>query len=939
MKKFCVSLFALFVCMIATAQELQPMPIDSAVRVGKLPNGLTYYIRHNETPKQRAEFHIAQAVGAILEEDSQNGLAHFLEHMAFNGTQHFEGKGIINYFESIGVNFGGNINAYTSIDQTVYRLSDVPTIREGIIDSALLVLHDWSCALLLEDDEIDAERGVIREEWRTRMNSASRRMWSESQKQKFPNSQYAKRDVIGDTAVINNFPYQVLRDYYHKWYGPDLQGIIVVGDIDVDQVEAKIKKLWADVPARANRGERPYYTIDDNAEPIVSIVLDKEGQQSMIEIDYKHEPLPQAIRTSVTAYQISILNTLISSMIAERFNDLANKPDANFIAGGASYGELVKTKDCFEFIVIPKEGKEKAAYADLLYQQEKIDRYGFTNAELERAKTNMLSSYEKSYNERANQRNISYTNEYIRNFLSQEPIPGIEWEYNFVKSLLPYVTVDILNEIVKQYITDENIIIAFQGPDKPEVVFPTREEAVQMLRATDQLAIEAPKEESFDQPLVKKTPKAGKIKKRTENKQLGTTEWLLSNGVRVVFKPTKFKSDEILFDACSQGGLSLIDNVDDLPSAYLATDIVAQAGLGDFSITDLQKILTGKHVSISASINSLSEGIEGSSNVADFETLLQLAYLQFTGIRRDDESYQTLMSLCENVVVNRYNNIKNVFSDSVSLFRTSHSPRTLIFNQELLKKVDQEKATDIFRMRFANPADFTFIFTGNIDPNDKNTQKLILTWIGGLKTTKARETFKDQGVRSPLGMQKNYFAIPMTIRTASNRIEYTSYDMPYSRLKSMTLDVISRCLDMRYLESIREKEGGSYGVGTSGYLSKRPVAEAKLIMQFDTDPEKQARLMEIIHQEVQEMAQNGPRPEDLQKAKESMLKDFEENIEKNSYWQNAVLYHYYLWGEEGYTTYRENVNSITAESVKQVLNELLQAGNVFEVVMYPENEK
>ncbi len=935
MKRFVVLALVAIGIVSLYAQELQPTPIDSAVRYGKLENGLTYYIRHNENPKQRAEFHIAQAVGAILEEDSQNGLAHFLEHMAFNGTQHFEGKGIINYFESIGVNFGGNINAYTSIDQTVYRLSDVPTIREGIIDTALLVMHDWSCSLLLEGDEIDAERGVIREEWRTRMNTASRRMWGEAQKQKFPNSQYAKRDVIGDTAIINNFPYQVLRDYYHKWYGPDLQAIIVVGDIDVDMVENKIKALWADVPERPNRGERPYYTIEDNKEPIVSIVLDKEAQQSRIEINFKHNPMPEAVRNSTSGYFISIVNQLIADIIDERFTEIAQKPDANFVGGGAAYSELVKTKDAFFMIAVPKEGKEKATYQDLVYQTEKIKRYGFTNSELERAKANMLSNIEKSYNERNNQRNRSLTNEYIRNFLSQEPIPGIAWEYEFLKSALPMLTADILNTLVEKYITNENIIIAFQGPEKEGVDFPSREEAVNILRSADQLAIEAPEEEHLDRPLVAKTPKAGKIKKVTENKALGTTEWLLKNGIKVVFKPTKFKSDEILMTALSKGGTSLIDNPDDLPSAELATAIIEYAGLGDFSMLELQKVLTGKYVSVSPAINTFSEGLDGSSSVADFETMLQLSYLYFTNIRRDDESYQTLMALLDNVVANRDKNIKNVFSDSVSVFSTNHSPRTTLMNKEFINKVNQDKAISIFRERFANPADFTFIFTGNIDPNDKQTKQLILTWLGSLKTNKQFEDFEDRNVRAPLGKQKNYFLKEMTIHTASNRIQYTSYDMPFSLENDNNMDVIGRCLDMRYLESVREKEGGSYGVGTYGYCSERPVDAAMLIMQFDTDPEKQEKLMQIIHQEVQEMAKNGPQAADLQKSKESMLKDFEEDIEKNSYWDNTLT-SYYIWGLDKHTGFADRVKGITAETVKATLNKLLESGNVFEIVMYPE---
>ena len=379
------STLVLALSLVAVAQQPQMLPIDSAVRVGKLDNGLTYYIRHNEYPKQRAEFHIAQAVGAILEEDHQNGLAHFLEHMAFNGTEHFAGKGIIEYFESIGVNFGGNINAYTSLDETVYRLSEVPTTREGIIDSALLVMHDWACGLLLLEEEIDNERGVIREEWRTGAQ-ANRRMWKAINPLKYPGSQYAKRDVIGDTAVINNFAYDALRDYYKKWYGPDNQAIIVVGDIDVDQIEQKIKALWADVPARANRGERPLYSVNDNAEPIVAIVRDKEAQYTRIELEFKKDQLPAQLRGTNVDYLQTIAVELVCDMFHTRLSELSMKPEATFVGAGSYYGELVKQKDAFVAIYLAKQGQEVAAYNDLLTQLEKMRRYGFTYAELDRVK-------------------------------------------------------------------------------------------------------------------------------------------------------------------------------------------------------------------------------------------------------------------------------------------------------------------------------------------------------------------------------------------------------------------------------------------------------------------------------------------------------------------------------------------------------------------------
>ena len=932
MKRFILSTLVLALSLTMAAQQPQPLPIDSAVRVGKLENGLTYYIRHNEYPKQRAEFHIAQAVGAILEEDHQNGLAHFLEHMAFNGTEHFAGKGIIEYFESIGVNFGGNINAYTSLDETVYRLSEVPTTREGIIDSALLVMHDWACGLLLLPEEIDAERGVIREEWRTGAQ-ANRRMWKAINPLKYPGSQYAKRDVIGDTAVINNFAYDALRDYYKKWYGPDNQAIIVVGDIDVDQIEQKIKALWADVPARANRGERPLYSVNDNQEPIVAIVRDKEAQNTRIELEFKKGKLPQALRGTDAAYTMELALNLVCSMFNNRLSDLAIKPEASFVGAGSYYGELVKEKDAFVAIYLAKQGQEVQAYKDLLTQLEKMRRYGFTNAELDRVKKEWLAAYEKSYNERTTVRNIRRAQECIRHYLDGAPMPGEAWEYQVVQQMLPMIGVDMLNQIAGQLVTDENLIISFQAPEDSAVVLPTEAEAIQFLAAVKNQEIEAPVEETIREKLVETAPKPGKIKHTQYDEHLGTTEWTLSNGVRVVVKPTTFKQDEILFQGMSLGGASQVDT-ENLPSSMLASTIVDFSGLADMSMTDLQKALTGKNVSHSASINNNTETVSGSSTVKDLETLLQLNYLAFTAPRRDEEAFQTLMSILQSQLANKDKNPKAVFSDSVQMMATNNSSRTVLENMTLVERVNLDKALEIYKARFANPADFVFTFVGNVDPQDETFKQLICTWLGGMKTSKKREQVINHNVRAPQGICKNYFTRNMETKTASNRIQYTSYEMPYTLANALNMEVIGRILSTRYLESIREREGGSYGVGCAGMMDILPTPCARLIMQFDTDPEKQQKLINIIHEEVNTILENGPLANDLQKEKESMIKDFQEDLEKNGYWQTA-LYMYYLYGINYITDYQSAVENITAESVQKTLKSLVESGNMFEVVMLP----
>ena len=932
MRKLLLNIALLCAVMISAQEAPEKLPMDPEVRYGKLENGLTYYIRHNEQPKQRAEFHIAQAVGAILEEDHQNGLAHFLEHMAFNGTQHFPGKGIINYFESVGVNFGGNINAYTSIDETVYRLSDVPTYRAGIVDSALLVMHDWSCGLLLLDDEIDAERGVILEEWRTG-RTAQRRMWKQMQALMYPGTQYAKRDVIGDTAVINNFAYQALRDYYHKWYGPDNQAIIVVGDINVDSIEAKIKRLWADVPRRANYGERPIYTVNHNDKPLVAIVTDPEAQGTRITLEYKFDQLPEMLQSTAHEYTLNMVRELACDMLNNRLSDLSHDPNASFSGAGCYYGEVAKKMDAFMAVIIPKEGKESDAYNDLVYQLEKMHRYGFTNAELERVKSEKLTAMEKYYNERNTRKNITLARECIRHFENGESMPGAQWEYEMTQAFLPLISLEKVNQLAQSLI-HPNPTIAIMAPEKEGVHIPTSEAIVAAIAGQSELSIEAPQEEKISAELVKKAPRKGSIKAKGYNEGFGFTEWTLSNGIKVVIRPTEFKADEILMQGFSKGGLTQV-KTEDLPSANLATTIIGMSGIGTFTLPQLEKVLAGKNVSVTPEIAENVERISGLSSVKDLESMLKLTYLYFTSPRRDEEAYQTTINVLRSQLANRDKNPKTIFADSVQMMASNHSPRVQIFDQQLLDRVSLDKAMEIYKARFANPADFTFIFVGNIDPNDAKVQELICQWLGGLKTKKAREEVIDHHVRVTPGIQKNYFARKMETTTASNRIQYTSYDMPYSLANDLNMEMIGRILSTRYLESIREREGGSYGVATYGDMSILPVPRASLIMQFDTDPKKQERLMQIIHEEIQTIIDNGPLASDLQKEKESMLKDYQENLENNKYWRSA-LYLYYMYGINNIRDYKPAVEAITAETVQQTLKKLVSAGNVFEVVMFPE---
>lgn len=936
MKNFKTITLSLLVLVLSTttfAQQFEPLAIDAKVRYGKLDNGLTYYIRHNTEPKERAEFHIAQNVGAILELDHQNGLAHFLEHMAFNGTKNFPDKAIINYFEKIGVKFGYDINAYTSLDETVYRLSNVPTVRETIVDSALLVLHDWSGFISLHEKEIDAERGVILEEWRSG-NNAGRRMLKKTNELVFAGSQYAKRDVIGDTAIINNFTYQALRDYYHKWYRPDQQAIVIVGDIDVDKMEKKIKEVFSDITKKENFGERPIYNIDDNKEPIVAVVTDPEASGTRIQIQFKKDKLPKEVSLSMAGYMQGVMNRIIASVMNERFEEMSIQANAPFINAGTYYGGLVKSKDAFVGVVIPKEGQEIEGFEALMLELEKMKRFGFTNSEVERAKTNILSSYEKSYNERDNQKSQDLAEEYIRHYLDDEPIPGIETEYNLVKMVFPHINADAVNQLAKSYITDDNIIISVNAPEKAEVKVPIKEQLLAAIEKAQIAELTAKEEEEANRPLLAEIPTPGKVVSVTENKDINTTEMTLSNGIKLVFKPTTFKKDEISMNAFSEGGLSKVKNVDDLVSGSLATAIVSSNGIADFNTTELGRVLTGKVVGVSPYIRNYGEGLSGSSSVKDFETFLQLVYLHFTAPRKDDNSFEALSNMLRAALSNVDKDPRKAFNDTLSLVTTNYDPRTLIQSLEMVDKIDQDKALAIYKERFANPADFTFAFVGNINPQDKETQRLLATYIGGLKTSSAKESWDDVYRHTPKGKINRKFSKEMETKQATNRIQYTA-DMPYTIENQLVLNAIGSILTMRYMESIREKEGGSYGVGVAGFITNTPAEQAKLVVQFNTDPLKQEKLIGIVYAEIEKIIKEGPLSEDLSKVKENMQKEFKQELEDNGWWLGTLKTYYQ--DKLNYTKdYETAIRSLSSETIQSTLKKIVEQGNVIEVVMMPQ---
>ncbi len=910
--------------------EMKPLAMDPQLHYGILPNGMTYYIRHNGKEKERAHFYIIQDVGAILEEDSQNGLAHFLEHMAFQGTKNLPGKMLIEYMESVGVKFGSNINAYTSIDETVYNLDAVPTYRQGIIDTALMVLHDWSCFLSLEDEEIDKERGVIREEWRTR-NKANRRMWTASLPILFKNSQYAKRNVIGDTAIINNFPYDTLRAYYKKWYRPDLQAIAIVGDINADSVEQQVKRLFSDIPKPVNPAKRPYYEIEDNKEPIIAILTDPEAKQTILDLEYRHRPIPDATKASEFGYIYSTISNIVESMLTERMAEVCQEANSPWAQAAANYGELVRTRDAFSLYAVATEGKEKEAFSRLLLEAERVRRYGFTQSELDRAKAELLSSMEKAFNEKENQSNKAYVNEYKRNFLDFEPVPGIEWEFAKIQELLPSIGLKEVNGVLqKNFFGDENITVEIMGHDALKNIF-TESGVAEELKGMEKLQVNTYVDKVTNEPLVSKTPKAGKIKSTTKNDKLGYEMWTLSNGMRVVFKPTDFKDDEILLYAYSEGGASLEGNIDKLPSAQICDDVVENNGLGNFSAVALRKSLAGKMVGITPRISTYEHSLSGSSSVKDFETLMQLFYLYFTGVRTDNDGYASVISQYRTALVNRKKDPSTAFGDSVNVTVGNHHPRSVSFDTTQLNKVTQADALAFFKKCFSNPADFTVILTGNIDK--EQVKSAILTYLGGLKAQKGRLKWEDHGVRVPKGYNVCKFTKDLQTKKASNFI-YLTGDMEPTLENKIYMQALKNVLYTRYLESMRETEGGTYGVSVRAGIGIRPVKIGSLQMSFDTDPAVEDKLLPIIAAEIDSIIAKGVKEEDLQKTKEIMQKSHKESVRENRYWQNVIAT-YLKDGEDEETGFEEIVGRMNGSQIVGTLEKLVKQGNKIEVIMLP----
>lgn len=918
--------------LIISAQAPEKLPVDPQVRYGKLDNGLTYYIRKNAYPENRADFYIAQRVGSMQEEDNQAGLAHFLEHMAFNGTKHYEGrKTMLDYLEKIGAKFGANVNAYTSFDETVYNLSSIPVSREAIIDSCLLVLHNWSGFITLDNAEIDKERGIIKEEWRTRGNSSAR-IWEKQLPIVFKDSKYANRLPIGNMDVIENFEHQVLKDYYNKWYRPDLQAIIVVGDIDPDVIETKIKQLFADIPKPVNPAERVFYTVPDNEEPIVAVNTDPEEVNTRVTLYIKHDIVPAEINQTQAGLTISFMKSLISTMVSDRLSEISKKANAPFAASTAFDGNFLvsMTKDAWTTIAISKEGKIDETLATLVRENERVKQHGFTEAELERAKASLLKNYENMFNNRNKQQNANYTMEYVRSFTGDEPIPGIEYEYNFVKQFAPMINVDAVNGMFQQLVSDKNIVITVTGPEKEGIVYPDNNQLLAILKNVKTENIAPYEEKLSTEPLISKLPKKGQVVKSVVDNKLGATVWTLSNGMRIVLKKTDFKDDQILMSSVAYGGMSLIPD-NDITNAELVTAVPYIGGIGNFSSTDLRKVLAGKSASVQVSASKWTQGMGGSSSIKDLETLMQLTYLHFTAPRKDQDSYTSLLEMIKNQLKNQDSDPSSVLNDSITYAMYGNNVRTKNMKLEDTEKLNYDRIIEIYKELYANPGSFVFTFVGNVDENVM--KPLVEQYLASLPSGNKNAKYKNVNYDLRKGKYVNIFEQEMKTPKTSVFELYTAM-LTKNQKTELSLSVLKQILDIVYVQTIREEEGGTYGVRTSAQMSRIPNGQTMLQMTFDTDPEKASKLTPIIERELQKIVENGPQDTDLQKVKEYMVKKFQEDIKTNGYW-NAVLGAYYFYNEDNYSNYISTVNSLTKEDIKVITKQLLSQGNFIEVIMNP----
>jgi zinc protease len=923
---------------VLTPTLAQSLPQDTEIRKGQLSNGLTYYIRHNAKTPKMAEFYIAQQVGSILEEPRQRGLAHFLEHMAFNGTQHFPSDdkklGIVPWCETVGIKFGTNLNAYTSVDQTVYNISSAPIAREGVVDSCLLILHDWSHSLLLDNKEIDKERGVIHEEWRTRRaGMAVQRMIEDVMPEIYRGTKYEDCLPIGSMDIVDHFPYKDLKDYYHKWYRPDLQSIIVVGDINVDAIESKIKKIFGAIPAAVNPAPRIYYPVSDNDSIIIAIAKDKEQPIVNASIYMKRDATPDREKNSLSYIADGFKESLVVQMINARLQELAQQPNPPFISGSVRNGSffVAKTKDAFSGSVSCNQNNIIGGISTLIGEMERVRQHGFNESELQRAKKNYLARIQTQYNERDKRENSNFVSLCLNNFLEGEPMLTPEFKQNAFAKIAQSTTLAEINAKAKELITDKNQVLTIYAPDKAEIQLPSKAELSQCVANAHRASYTAYEDKVDDKPLISHLPKAGKIISEKPYDRHGVTVFTLSNGLKVYVKPTDYAADRISMNMFSMGGSSLFDTAD-MPNASFLISAITGGGVGSFDAQMLKKKLSGKNIRISPFIDSDTEGIKGSCAARDLKTMIELTYLYFTSPRRDDKAFESLMGRMGSFLTNRDANPKVAYGDSVKAILYGNNPRMKPIKKETLKEVNYDRIIELYKQRFADAADFSIILTGNIDID--SLRPMLCNYLSALPALHKKETMRNNHTDIRKADETHLFTKAQ--QTPSTLVSiYYSADMKYSAAADLKLDVLSQVMRMIYTEKVREEQGGTYGVSVQGELDRYPTPGALLKISFRTDPAKYKQLIPIVYDELKKVATEGPNAETLAKVKKYLLKQYKENIRTNSYWDYVMYYELYS-GTDFDTDYPKMVNRLTTKDIKDFANNMLKQKQRIEVTMMSE---
>jgi len=907
----------------------QKMPIDPEVRMGKLSNGMTYYIRHNQEPKERASFYMIQNVGALLEEDNQNGLAHFLEHMAFNGTQHFEGKGIINFLEKNGVAFGRNINAGTGFDETVYNLSEVPTNKPGLVDSCLLVLNDWSDFLLLKNEEVDAERGVITEEWRTRRNASFR-----LRQLFFPvllkGSKYEIRDVIGDLNVIKNFDYQTLRDFYVKWYRTDLQAIAIVGDINVDEVEAKVKELFSKIAPVENAPERYYTKVPEHVEDYYVLATDKEAAQSSISI---YSLMPNKDRQDKTVGDVreGLIRSFYNSMFSQRIAELLQKGTPPFVAGGCMIGGFLKGYDVYSITATANPNKEDIALESILSENERVNRFGFAESELQRAKTNYLTNLESAYKQKDKINNDRYCDKYSEHYLNNDEISSFDYSYELTKKLIPTITAQEISAKAKEWIANKNRTVIITGPSEG-IKHLTESEVKAIMEKVKYAKIEPYVDAVSASSLISDNLKGSKIVSTKKLEALNAEEWTLANGVKVVYRLADYEKDQVNIQAFSNGVSSLFGN-DYIESTMMFANLIGSYGVGDFDAMTLRKMLTGKKVTVGPNIGELTEGINGSTTPNDFETMLQLFYLYFEKPRFDADAHGAMLARIKAYMANMANNPQKIMGDSLNLILSNYNSRTKIINDPFFDKVDLKKIEEMYRDRMKDASDFTFILVGNIPA--ETAKPMVEKYLGSLTDINRKETWKDLDINMPKGKTVKDIKLALEVKKATVNVIYSN-EMKYSAFNSLSIKMLQEILDLRFTEEIREKESGTYSVSVRGNIAQYPKSEANIQIAFDCDPNRAAFLKEIVYKIINRMIVEGPTQIDLDKTLENMRKTRESAKNHNNYWM-STLYNYYYNGIDNNDpkNFDQILNKITTSDIQKVAKTFFGTADVADVVFSP----